>query len=209
MTSISMNNIPISLSKDFQNKNQILTPPTKNLVYERKYDININNPEKQKVLKTYMKEFNENFQDILLIPKKQFLKNITIEGDLILKEVFQNLPIEHKILKEYQKYSLQKLDEEYEKNFELLNKEWENYIKNPKKYNYLKHFRKHCIKTNDEAYHFCDNEKAKLIEIYDKISNEVSHVICTECKQCYKKNSILLLCNHCKIEYYSCILPKN
>ena len=209
MTSISMNNIPISLSRDFQNKNQILTPPTKNLVYERKYDININNPEKQKVLKTYMKEFNENFQDILLIPKKQFLKNITIEGDLILKEVFQNLPIEHKILKEYQKYSLQKLDEEYEKNFELLNKEWENYIKNPKKYNYLKHFRKHCIKTNDEAYHFCDNEKAKLIEIYDKISNEVSHVICTECKQCYKKNSILLLCYHCKIEYYSCILPKN
>ena len=207
MTSISINNIPKSLSIDYQTKSENLTPPTK--VYVKKYDININQPQKQKVLKTYMKEFNENFQDILIIPKEQFIKNIKIEGDLIVKELFQNLPIEHKILREYQKYALEKLDEEYEQNFELLNKEWDNYLKNPRIYKYLTHFRKHCIKTNNEAYHLCDNEKAKLIEIYDKTSNEVSHVICTECKQCYKKNSILLLCYNCKIEYYSCILPKN
>ena len=209
MTSISTNNIPSSLSKDKQKKDQYLTPQNNKKIYLKKKDVNINKPNKQKVLETYLKEFNENFQDILLEPKEQFLKNITTEGNLILNEVFQDLSIENKILREYQKYALDKLDEEYEKNYQLLNKEWENYIKNPKKYNYLTHIRKHCIKTNNEAYHSCENDKAKLIEIYDKISNEVSHVICTECKECYKSNSILLLCYNCKIEYYSCILPKD
>ena len=40
-----------------------------------------------------MKEFNENFQNILLEPKEIFIKNINLEVDLILNEVFQKREI--------------------------------------------------------------------------------------------------------------------
>jgi len=197
-----------SFSRNTNLENKFFSPQKRDHVFLRKLPININKPEKQKVLETYLKEFNENFQNILIEPKVQFIKNITTEVDLILNEVFQNKQNEIEELSEYQKYALEKLDEEYEKNLKLLSKEWSNYIKNPKNYKTLTHFRKHCIKTNDEAYHPCETEKAKLIEIKNK-ENEVTHAICIECKKCYKSDSISLLCNYCKIEYYSCVLPKN
>ena len=174
----------------------------------RKLPINLNKPEKQKVLETYIKEFNENFQNILIEPKDQFIKNITTEVDLILNEVFQNKQNEKEEILEYQKYGLEKLDEEYERNVKLLTKEWSNYIKNPKNYKTLTHFRKHCIKTKEEGYHPCETDNANLIEIRNN-QNEVTHVICTECKQCYKSDSISLLCSYCKVEYFSCVLPKD
>ena len=208
MNALLKNNKLTSLSKNQISENQNIYHPKKKNNYIKKQALNINEQEKQKVYEIYMKEFNENFQNILLEPKEIFIKNINLEVDLILNEVFQKREIERKEIKEYQKMALEKLNEEYDKNYNLLNLEWQNYIKNPKNYKSLSRFRKHCIKTDNEAFHPCETEKAKLIEIYDKETNEVTHIICVECKQCYKNNLISLLCDYCKVEYYSCILPK-
>ena len=82
-------------------------------------------------------------------------------------------------------------------------------IKKIKKiYKFLSHYRKHCFYTEKYAYHSCKNKQSKLIEIYNN-KNEVSHLICIECKKCYLPNEILLFCNHCSFEYHSCILLKN
>ena len=68
---------------------QNIYQPKKKNIYIKKQALNINEQEKQKVYEIYMKEFNENFQNILLEPKEIFIKNINLEVDLILNEVFQ------------------------------------------------------------------------------------------------------------------------
>ena len=129
----------IQNSKSFNNlvKNELSPLENKSKNYIRKIPINANKSEKEKVLETIMKEFNENFQDILLEPKQQFLKNITKEVDLIFSEVFQKKPLEYKQIKEYQKIAFEYLEKEYKKIYNFLSNEWENYMKNPKKYKYL------------------------------------------------------------------------
>ena len=71
-----------------------------------------------------MKEFYENFQDILIESKRRFLKSIITEVDLILSEVYQNKPLEKQKIKEYQQTAFEKLEEEYNKNYNILKKEW-------------------------------------------------------------------------------------
>ena len=208
MSLFSKNNVRSSFSPNENLENKFFSPQKKSHMYMRKLPLNLNKPEKQKVLELYLKEFNENFQNILIDPKEQFIKNIRTEVDLIINEVFQHREKEKEEISEYQKYALEKLDEEYERNVKILTKEWSNYIKNPKNYKTLTHFRKHCIKTKDEGYHPCETENANLIEIRNN-ENEVTHVMCIECKQCYKSDSISLLCTYCKVEYFSCVLPKN
>ena len=208
MSLFSKNNVRSSFSPNENLENKFFSPQKKSHMYMRKLPLNLNKPEKQKVLELYLKEFNENFQNILIDPKEQFIKNIRTEVDLIINEVFLDREKEKEEISEYQKYALAKLDEEYERNVKILTKEWSNYIKNPKNYKTLTHFRKHCIKTKDEGYHPCETENANLIEIRNN-ENEVTHVMCIECKQCYKSDSISLLCTYCKVEYFSCVLPKN
>ena len=206
ITSFSKKDISNSNSLNNIIKNESSPLEKKVKKYVRKIPINVNKTEQEKIIETVMKEFYENFQDILIKSKRRFLKSIIKEVDLILSEIYQNKPLENQQIKEYQQTGFEKLEEEYDKNYNILKKEWQNYMKYPNKYNYLSHFRKHCIHTNNEAYHPCETEKAKLIEIKD-INNNILYIICTECKQCYKPDSISLLCYYCKVEYFSCILP--
>ena len=149
-------------------------------------------------------EFNENFDNILIKRKEIFVNKIMKEVELILKELYL------KELNEINDINIklkELIEEKYNKNYNLLNNEWKKYQKQPKLYNYLNHFRKHCIHTDNIAFHSCKKEKSKFIEI--KENNKISHVICIECKKCYISNEILLYCKYCEIEYYSCKLKDN
>ena len=151
-----------------------------------------------------LNEFNENFENILIKRKEIFVSNIMKEVELILKELY---PKEENKMKDIIITLKEEINDKYNKNFYLLNNEYKKYQKNPKLYNYLSHFRKHCINTDNIGYHICKKEKSKLIEI--KENNEISYIICIECKKCYISNEILLYCKYCKVEYYSCRLKNN
>ena len=102
------------------------------------------------------------------------------------------------------------LSKKYDNEYKFLSREYQNYIKNNKKYNYLSHFRKHCAQTENIGLHYCsDKKRGKFIEIKTKNrlnKEETSYVICVECKQCYPSDFILMICVSCNKKYFSNIL---
>ena len=149
-------------------------------------------------------EYIDNFYDILRKTKDIFIDKILKDVEHILKTIY---PKEQNQIIEILKKLKEIISEKYSKNYAFLNNEWKKYQKQPKSYNYLTHFRKHCINTLDNAIHTCKPQKSKIIEIIQ--NKEVSHLICTECKMCFLSSEILLFCNKCNVEYYSCRLEKN
>jgi len=165
---------------------------------------------KEKILEIYNIEFEEHLPNILLISKEEFLKEISLRIEIIIKELFSKQEINEKSFEENLKESNKMIIEKYEINYSILLKAYNNYLNKPTFFSYLKHFRKHCIHTDDYAYHSCEYNNSKLIEIYnEKNKNEITHIMCSNCKKCYFPNQINLICNYCKINYYSCILSKN
>ena len=167
-----------------------------------KKDIDINMLKRGKEI--LLNEFNENFENILIKRKEIFLSNIMKEVELILKELY---PKEENKMKDIIIKLKEEINDKYNKNYNLLKNEYKKYEKEPKLYNNLTHFRKHCINTDNIGYHICKKEKSKLIEI--KENNEINYIICIECKKCYISNEILLYCKNCNVEYYSCRLKNN
>ena len=104
------------------------------------------------------------------------------------------------------------LSKKYDNEYKFLSREYQNYIKNYKKYNYLSHFRKHCAQTENIGLHYCsDKKRGKFIEIKTKNrlnKEETSYVICIECKQCYPSDFILMICVSCNKKYFSNILDE-
>jgi len=122
-------------------------------------------------------EYIDNFYDILRKTKDIFIDKILKDVEHILKTIY---PKEQNQIIEILKKLKEIISEKYSKNYAFLNNEWKKYQKQPKSYNYLTHFRKHCINTLDNAIHTCKPQKSKIIEIIQ--NKEVSHLICTECK---------------------------
>ena len=198
------------MSKKILKRNLIITKVevpikiTNKKTFMKKNALNLDIDLKKKVKEIILQEFTENFSDILIKSKDIFFNKIKNEVEHILKSLYPSLKNE---LKEIIEMSNQNIEEFYNKNYSLLKSEWKKYQKEPNKYNFLTHYRKHCINTDNFAYHSC-NKNSKLIEITNN-KNEVTHLICIECKRCFLSNEILLICNNCSLEYYSCIINKN
>ena len=175
------------------------------IIFSRKNANNLDSNIIKKINELTLIEFSEKFNEMLITSKDIFINKIIKEIEYILKKSFPKLKNNYKDLIEI---ANQNLEENYNQNYLILNNEWKKYKKQPKTFNYLTHYRKHCIKTEEYAYHSCNNKKSKLIEIYNN-EKEVSHLICIECKRCFLSNEILLYCNNCSLEYYSCTIPKN
>ena len=101
------------------------------------------------------------------------------------------------------------IENKYNNDYQNISTSYKEYLKNPKKYGFITHFRKHCSKTDSIAYHPCSNKtQGKLILLPGKELSS-SYAICSSCKQCFESDFILLLCISCNIKYYSSILsPK-
>ena len=206
----SQNNRSLRPKRTTPTLNQIyhLSKPKQEIIkVQSKNDEIIRN---EKITEIYNSEFEDYFQNILLLSKDDFLKEISYRIELIIKELFTEEEIKEKSFKDFITESNKIINEKYQNNYNILSKSYNNYLKRPKNFSYLKHFRKHCIHTDDFAYHSCEYENSKLIEIKDeKNKNEITHFICSNCKKSYFPNQISLICNYCKINYFSCLLNKD
>ena len=76
----------------------------------------------------------------------------------------------------------------------------------PKEYGMLTNFRSHCC-SNTIPTHTC---RERFITVFNpKHPNKPQYVICTGCKMCYYESSILMLCVHCKKEFYSAVISQS
>ena len=152
----------------------------------------------------YISLYNEYFPLILQLTRFKFLDKINQEVDSILLNNSLKLSINN-----LQKLEAkEKMIKKYEDDYIFLTIEYNNFLKNKKRYNYFSHFRKHCRKTEKYGWHYCDkNKKGKFIEI--KKNGEISYVICEGCKNCYSKDFIYMLCTNCNTKYFSNILKEN
>ena len=145
--------------------------------------------------------YSDIFQQILLIPKNQFLENIQKKLDKIICD---NYPEYLTIKKPYIDNIKKDLNAKYIKEYSLLKQTLNDYIKRPSIFQLVANFLPHCHKCESIAYHNCQNSLiyGKFIKV--KYNND--YVICTECKLCYKKDLIEMYCKHCKKNYYSALI---
>ena len=169
----------------------------------------LNNPSHNKIIEIYNTEFDDELPFILIKNKEDFLKEIRSTSEIILQEIYSNKEISDEDFQSILKGVEKDINEKYQKNLKILSNAWSDYQKNPKKFAFLKHYRKHCIYTDEYAFHSCEYSNSKLIEIpNEKNIDIITHLICINCKKCYFSHKILLYCNYCKNDYFSCILPK-
>lgn len=175
-----------------------------------------------KIALVFKIKYEESYHNILCEDQRQFLHSISFNSIQLLKEL---LPIElfaNPSIKETIKTQETLNCKEYTKDYKFLSSSWNDYdmnlkalmkysqqlsVKNNDHFSFLKQFRKHCANSGVLATHLC-SKSSKLLEVTDKNDN-ISHVICTECKRAYLSSSIELYCFQCKSSYVSSILPPN
>ena len=191
-----------SLSKINLKKIKIYPDPAKNIKPSPRNTSSQNN-----ILEIFNSIYEDCFPQILKISKIHFFKKFNKEIDDIFTFGKYKNSYNIKLVLESKEIIIKK----YDNDFKFLNEEFDNFLKNPKNYKYISHFRKHCIHTDHYAIHYCSsNKRGKFIEIKNKLNNnEISYVVCEECKQCYFSKFILMLCNHCNRKYFSNILKEN
>ena len=210
MLSTSNNNLlnikPKRLNSPY-NKNLNFPPkPRHEFKSHTKNGINLHD----KIIEIFNTEFEDELPYILLKSKEDFLSEINSTSEIILNELYSNKEITEEKFQNSLLEAEKIINDKYIKNFNFLSKAWNEYEKNPKKFDFLKQYRKHCINTDEYAYHSCENSNSKLIEIPDEKNKEIiTHLICINCKKCYFSNKILLYCNYDKIEYFSCYISKD
>ena len=165
----------------------------------------------EKIHNMYQAELDEIFQDILVISKEDFISFISNGVKLLLSDMYSEDIFKDKTLIEIRKNCEKEINKEYNLHYEKLNKayklfEKENKKNNIKSNNFLSHFRKHCSKTDNFAYHNCNNSQSKFYIIEE--NNIKKYVICINCQKVYLTNMILCHCLNCNIDYYSSILKK-
>jgi len=191
-----------------QSQDKTQNPPIPKFRQLKRYNTLQNSSNKKiSISEIYITEFHDNFSDILISSKSDFLSKIYNLAFQNLQVIFPkiNLDLYKKDIIESEKL----ISIKYITHYNILYNQYQNYLKFPQNYQYLTHFRKHCINSEKYGYHNCENN-ANLIEIIsNEDKNKISYVICTKCKKCYLNNCILLYCNYCRTEYYSCCLPLN
>ena len=186
---------------------------------ENKKEINnnktIDEKEYEEKLSTIFKEqYDENIEDILILEKDAFLKQIKERVQYDLEEYYHNYfnPDENltKLIRKY----IEETEIKYDQHYSQTNRAWEVYANSPSTDNLLTGFRKHCINTEEYASHNCcrlkkggESKKCHFICVYNLAKkDQIDFVICEKCKKVYYSSYILSTCNICNVEYYTSIL---
>ena len=150
----------------------------------------------------------DNFHQILIFSKNQYIKNIEKKFDKIILE---NYPEYITFRKEFINILKKEIVAKYINESQFLKKAINNYIKNPKNFKFITNFIPHCQKTEKIAYHNCLSSLSygKFIKVNNYKRDNNSYVICVECNKCYKSDMIEMYCSYCQKNYYSLILDDN
>ena len=161
----------------------------------------------------FKSEFEEIFSEILLLSKQQFITQIKNGVSLSLEDIYSEKCLNNEKLINMLENSLQSIQKDYTNIFNYLSKSWSFHEKlskrrgNSNSEEILKIFRKHCIDTEEPAYHNCENKNNYFITINDEENtNKIKYVICTQCKKVYYSSFILCKCHKCNVDYYTNIL---
>ena len=170
-------------------------------------DITHGNYISKKINHFFKSEFEEIFCEILLIQKEQFLNQIKNGVSLSLEDIYSDKCLTNEQLIKMIENGLQSVENDYINIFNILSKAWTRYEKISKRIGHseeiLKIFRKHCLNTDEYAYHNCDSKNNFFITIKEENSNKIKYVICSKCKKVYFSNFILCKCHNCNIDYYT------
>ena len=196
--------VPLSLNKKDYRQNRTISQATPISNSTSKIYSN-------QISEIYDKIYQDIFPLILMLTKSSFIDKLNKKVEEIISS--SNTQKELQISSNIKNISKIKdnIIKRYENDYNILSKEYQNYIKNNKQYNYLIHYRKHCAQTDIFALHHCSNRRqGKFIEIKtkNKYKEETSYVICIECKQCYLSNFILMICLPCNKKYFSTVLQE-
>ena len=179
---------------------------------------------KDEISHIYEEEYQEEFENILLIKKDKFLQKLNYHIKLILKDKYTSKCLEHSELVSYLSEFEQKYNDIYSEDIKTINyclEKENNFTSN--KLKYIKKgesfiFLKHCKFQDETPLHFCnkDNnfyllkvEKIKKLKYSIKKYSSIFAVLCTNCFRIYKSNFIKLYCNFDSINYYTKILNKD
>ena len=121
----------------------------------------------EKIRNMYQAELDEVFQEILIISKEDFISFITNGVKNLLSDMYSEQIFNDETLEEIQEKCEDDINKEYNSHFEKLIQSWKNYERENKRNNitqknYVTHFRKHCSKTDNFAYHNCNNSQSKF-----------------------------------------------
>ena len=111
-----------------------------------------------KISDIYKYIYEDYFPSILIYKTKELFQN---EIDKKSLNFLKNNFTEQELNSPFIKITIKKIQEELSikinKDYTFLKESLNNIKKFPKKITYLRHFRKHCNKTEDIAKHLCDN----------------------------------------------------
>ena len=198
-----------------------------------KYDNFLNKFRNQKqieneIFRIYEEEYNELFENILIMEESIFIQNLSKNVKLTLIELFSETVLENeKIIS-----SINLMERHFYKNMYLYDREkllktlkykGKFFIENGQNFSFLKH----CSYQKNEPNHICNKKNNFIIvldtdykadlkgikNIHRKGSsteyNIIYAIICTNCLKSYKSNYIKLFCNFCSIPYYTRIITSN
>ena len=113
----------------------------------------------------FQEEYDENIEDILLLEKEIFIRQIKDGVLLLLEENYPQINLSDEKIIKLISQNIDEIQKIYNHDFTLINKEWLSYSKISKRRTHtdslLKGFRKHCINTEDFASHNCCPIKKK------------------------------------------------
>ena len=179
-----------------------------------KKDIHDEKTMSSKLENLYKNEYDLALSDILVLTEEAFLEQINNGVSLSLEDIYSDNCLSDSKLNKLMNSNINKIKNDYQKDSELINKAWNNHLKNSRGRNndieYLSNFRKHCIGTNQYAMHNCskNNENCNFIMVKDSKEN-ILFVICEKCKKVYHSDFIQCKCNKCNIDYFSSILSSD
>ena len=144
----------------------------------------------------FKSEFEEVFSEILLLKKEQFIGQIKNGVSLSLEDIYSEKCLSNEKLINMIENCLKSIEKDYTNISIFLSKAWLHHEKFSKRRGnseeILKIFRKHCIDTEEPAYHNCDFKNNYFIVINENdSSNKIKYVICTQCKRVYFSSFIL------------------
>ena len=177
--------------------------------------------EEQKLLNIYLNEYDDIFQNILLQPPREFIRNVIKRVEISLKKKFNDIPSSTRA--KVEDFLTEQI---YSKDYKLASlamKTIEKRLNNP---NHLPNIFngkifEHCSKDkkNGKYIHSCGecfyNFKYKPLYNRDSLFEEIKDeeyklfLICIKCECIYKSDLVKFHCNSTDIDFYSKILDNN
>ena len=166
-----------------------------------------------KINQFFNDEFDEIFDDILILDENQFLTQLQSRVENELEGIYSDKIFTDQKFANVLTKGLNNIKSDYKSNYDLLNNAYELYLKNKNSrkndIEFLNNqYRRHCIGEvdNEHANHFCHARLGKFILV--RKHGSVHYVICSNCKKVYYSNMITCKCFKCNKEYYTEILSK-